>query len=435
MVLSEPGVVKDILVTKGVITSSRKNIFVKCQTIFLWRGITVSLYNATWRKHRRIAYSYLQQHSNTTSIPVLNHETKTLVRTLFDSSKGGLVSVNPQRSIGRCFLNKMLIIDFGFRTQSLDDPTVSKVLWISREFMNCTSPVSNLVDFVPLLQYLPSTMHSRGVQLRKACIELYGGLIQDMTARMKAGEHVPDCFTKKLLGIKEEEQLDDLDVIFLSTAFMITGVDAPAGLVQWFVAHISKRPDIQEKAHEELDRVVGRDRLPMIDDHANLPYVRAIIKEVQRYHNPFWMGNPHATTEDLVYNGYYIPKNTVLILNSYSMHFSEARHADPFAFNPDRFIEDTLSPLESANLADPYKRDHWMYGAGRRICIGILLTEKETFLAISRLLWCFHMGETPKEPIDLKEYDGLSGRSPLPFKVSLTPRHANVERVLTDDKE
>ena len=48
--------------------------------------------------------------------------------------------------------------------------------------------------------------------------------------------------------------------------------------MQWFSALIPAYPDIQAKAHAELDRVVGRNRLPDIKDEKNLPYVRAIIK-------------------------------------------------------------------------------------------------------------------------------------------------------------
>lgn len=48
--------------------------------------------------------------------------------------------------------------------------------------------------------------------------------------------------------------------------------------MQWFSALIPAYPHIQQKAHEELDRVVGRDRLPTIDDEKNLPYIHAIIK-------------------------------------------------------------------------------------------------------------------------------------------------------------
>lgn len=66
----------------------------------------------------------------------------------------------------------------------------------------------------------------------------------------------------------------------------------------------------------------------------------------------------------------------------------------------------------------------------RRICPGMWVAEREVWLAISRMLWAFKMEEIPGEPIDLKEYDGLSGRSPVPFRVKMVPRHANVEKVL-----
>jgi len=48
--------------------------------------------------------------------------------------------------------------------------------------------------------------------------------------------------------------------------------------MQWFSALIPAYPEIQAKAHEELDRVVGRNRLPTCEDEKNMPYIHAIIK-------------------------------------------------------------------------------------------------------------------------------------------------------------
>ena len=58
------------------------------------------------------------------------------------------------------------------------------------------------------------------------------------------------------------------------------------------------------------------------------------------------------------------------------------------------------------------------------------LAEREILLAVSHLLWAFQMDEIPEEPIDLKEYDGLSGRSPVPNRIKLTPRNENVAAIL-----
>lgn len=66
----------------------------------------------------------------------------------------------------------------------------------------------------------------------------------------------------------------------------------------------------------------------------------------------------------------------------------------------------------------------------RRICPGLPLAEQEIFLAVAHMLWAFNMEELPGEPIDLKEYDGLSGRSPVPFRIKVTPRDDHVKEVL-----
>lgn len=127
-------------------------------------------------------------------------------------------------------------------------------------------------------------------------------------------------------------------------------------------------PEIQKRAQEELDRVVGRDRLPALEDERNLPYIHAIIKEVERCHNPFWLGTPHTATEDFTYHGQSIPKDTVVVLNTYTMHHKENRYPESQTFNPDRYISDSLTSSESSKLGDAEKRDHWMFGAGYITC-------------------------------------------------------------------
>ena len=74
-------------------------------------------------------------------------------------------------------------------------------------------------------------------------------------------------------------------------------------------------PEIQARAHEELDRVVGRERMPDLSDRDSLPYISAIYKEVQRFHPVVPLGVPHASTEEDEYKGYRIPKGSVMVPN------------------------------------------------------------------------------------------------------------------------
>ncbi|KAJ7642256.1 cytochrome P450 [Roridomyces roridus] len=430
VIVSSPEVVKDLIVTNGAVFSSRKEMFVKSKTVFVGRGITATPYNDRWRKHRRIASTWLNQRAVDSYTNILDSEATVLIKAMYQESRAGTVPVNPQPHAGRASLNNMLSVVFGTRTGSIYHPLVGQALKISREFMNVTGPMSNLVDFIPILQHLPSPMRARGEKLHEKLVETYGGMIKDIEHRMESGENVPDCLAKTMIESKGEEKMDDLDMAILASAFMIGGVETTAAIMQWFSALIPAYPEIQKRAHEELDRVVGRDRMPTVEDEKNLPFCHAIVKEVERCHNPFWLGTPHFASENFTYKGQFIPKGTVVVLNTYTMHHDPKRHANPDKFDPERYLQDNLTSADSANLADPNERDHWMFGAGRRICPGMIVAEREIWLTISRMLWAFTMEALPEEPIDLKEYDGLSGRSPVPFRVNVIPRDSRVAQVL-----
>jgi len=76
-------------------------------------------------------------------------------------------------------------------------------------------------------------------------------------------------------------------------------------------------PGIQKKAQEELDRVIGSDRLPVSKDRDKLPYIMAVMKETHRWHPVTPMGLPHSSTVEDAYKGYKIPKGSILLPNTW----------------------------------------------------------------------------------------------------------------------
>ncbi len=78
-------------------------------------------------------------------------------------------------------------------------------------------------------------------------------------------------------------------------------------------------PEVQRKARVELDAVVGPTRLPTVADRENLPYIEAIIKETLRWHNPAPILIPHVNTADDNYDGFFIPANSVVVVNAWSV--------------------------------------------------------------------------------------------------------------------
>ena len=74
-------------------------------------------------------------------------------------------------------------------------------------------------------------------------------------------------------------------------------------------------PEVQKKAQAELDNVIGSQRLPDFSDRSTLPYVNALVKELARWHVVAPTGVPHAAVRDDVYNGFLIPKGSLVIPN------------------------------------------------------------------------------------------------------------------------
>ncbi|KAJ7034656.1 cytochrome P450 [Mycena alexandri] len=440
VVISDPKVARDLLVTQGAIFSSRKNYFMKNQMILTGRAITASPYNDKCltdivQHHRRLAMQFLSPKAIEAHGPSLDYEASILVRSFYNEGKQGSIGLDPSSHTGRYALNNMLTLSFGTRTDSASSPLLDAALEVAMEFMDLTGPWSNIIDFITPLQWIPTKMRSRGRKLHDDLIKVYGSMYMALKARIDAGEIVPECLVRTLIETHEHEKLDWEDTCMLAAVFTLGGVHSTSGLLQWFLALLPSYPDVQARAHEELDQVIGRDHWPGAEDEARLPYIRAIIKEVQRVHAPFWMGTPHYSTEDYEYNGMFIPKDTVLVLNCFTMHHNEARYPDPHAFNPERYLGDELSCAESAKLSDPMARDHWAFGGGRRICPGLAAAERELFLAVSRILWTFNVRALPSEPISLEEYEGKSGRTPVPFRVQLQPRHENVHAILAGIEE
>lgn len=128
-------------------------------------------------------------------------------------------------------------------------------------------------------------------------------------------------------------------------------------------------------------------------------------------------------------NGYTIPKDTTVILNVWGMHHDPSRKdptsSPPDVFDPSRFEGRTLTAAEYAVSADFEKRDHYGYGAGRRICPGIHLAERNLFLGMAKLLWGFEFSEKETAKVDVDPSTGYSEgflHCPMPFECEVKVR-------------
>jgi cytochrome P450 len=173
----------------------------------------------------------------------------------------------------------------------------------------------------------------------------------------------------------------------LNSAFSSAGSETTAAAMAWWMLAMTMYPEVQRKAQEEIDDVVGRDRMPTIADLDSMPYIRAMVRETLRWRPVDPMGLQHQTSEDDEYNGYFIPKGTLVIYNVWSMHRDTSVYGqDVDEFNPERYLTadgTQLKPVHPATKGE----GQVSYGFGRRICVGRYVANNTLFADIAQILW------------------------------------------------
>lgn len=306
------------------------------------------------------------------------------------------------------------------------------------------SSASALPDIYPVLRHFPDWMLPSMQPAREWHVnqtEFYLKLWNEAKTKLKAGKASP-CFAVDLSLEQDKEGFTDKFGAFLAGGALEAGTDTTANELCGFVQAMVLFPEVQKKAQAELDQVVG-DRLPTIEDRPNLPYIRSCIKETLRWMPTAILGAaPHSAKEDIYYDNYLIPKGALLVNNVYTIHNDPKRHDNPREFMPERYLTDDKTAHESAQSANPADRDHFTFGAGRRLCAGIHVAEQSLFLGISRILWTFNISPkldpATKKPIlpDSDRYTQAVVCMPEPYLAEITPRsEERADTVVNEWKE
>ncbi|EXJ79931.1 hypothetical protein A1O3_08216 [Capronia epimyces CBS 606.96] len=288
------------------------------------------------------------------------------------------------------------------------------------------------VDIFPFIRYIPESM---AFWKRRA---LDAGKTMDDAWR-EGRERVE---RRRARGIKRDSIVDacldeykEKGMPFSQHAFdnlmgeILEGAaDTTASQLCTLIMAFTVYPEVQEKAREEIDRVCGSERAPGWSDFKDLPYINAIVKEGMRWRPTSATALPHYLREDDWYNGMLIPKGSTVFLPVWAVHHSEGIYEDAERFNPDRYAGMTKLANDYAGSPDYEKRDHYGYGAGRRICPGIHLAERNMWRIAAKLLWAFEFHPVIDQatgkpvPIDTEAYTPGIAQFPLPFAVDIKCR-------------
>ncbi|PFH63060.1 hypothetical protein XA68_10101 [Ophiocordyceps unilateralis] len=303
------------------------------------------------------------------------------------------------------------------------DPLVRLVERYMANFSKAFSPGTWLVDVFPALKHLPDNLpgmaFKKTARRWKKTTEEGEDIPYFFVRHQMKGGYNRDSFTSRLVqqhGESGPSREDELNIKSSAMAQFTGGSDTTVAALRVFILAMIKFPEIQRKAQQEIDSVIGTDRLPQHKDRVSLPYIEGVVKEVFRWSPVGYLGIPHMATENLVQNDYLIPKGAMIIPNIWWFTHDPKVYSDADSFNPDRY----QTPF---NEPDP---KNVIFGFGRRICPGRYFANASIFIIIAQMLSVFYIRKAvDKHGIELeaqlKVQPGLVS-FPLPFPYKITPR-------------
>ncbi|XP_006456158.1 hypothetical protein AGABI2DRAFT_77179 [Agaricus bisporus var. bisporus H97] len=319
--------------------------------------------------------------------------------------------------------SSVMKIVYGLSTE-LADPYVDNATKALDGLNEAAIPGKFLVDFFPIMKYIPSWFPGAGW---KRLAHYWKGINSDVRLKpynfvkdqMEQGNVTPSICRTMIDSLPDSASPDrstkeDVAIDVCAISFL-----GDLSAARAFFMAMVLYPEVQKKAQAELDRVLDG-RLPEPDDYSSLPYVNAMVKETLRWQPVAPLSIPHMTTDADEYNGYYIPKGTLVLGNGWTLLHDPEVYKDPEDYNPDRFLKD--GKLDDS-VRDPSIA---VFGYGRRVCPGRYFGLNALFLMIAHTLAVFDikpaLDENGKEIEFKADVTGGVISHPVPFQCRIVPR-------------
>ncbi|KAH9888978.1 cytochrome P450 [Cubamyces lactineus] len=376
-------------------------------------------YGPEWRKYRRVMHNAFTPDAITRYWPVQLQTTRELLRNLLTSP------TNFSAHIHFSFAATVLRVVYGLDITPGDDEYYQLIERLGSITADIATPGQHSVEAFPSMRYLPSWLPGMGFKKQAAAWKLECAHVRDSLYKYARETMVRTGVKESILTMMTEKYAEEDLIKNMTATIYSSSADTTNAAAHALILALAMHPEVQRKAQAELDNVIGPDRLPEFSDRDALPYVRAIVKEVVRWHAVAPVGGAHRSTVDDEYNGYFIPAQSIIIPNQWAMSRDPAHYPNPDAFNPDRFfLNGELNP----NVRDPAT---FAFGFGRRICPGRHFAEATLFIMCASILHTMDIGPAldengvPKK-LEMKT-DGLAVEHPKPFECRFTARNARMK--------
>ncbi|OSD03860.1 cytochrome P450 [Trametes coccinea BRFM310] len=397
LILNSVEAARDLLDKRSAKYSDRPRMVLFTEMIGQETSLPSIGYGDQLRMHRRWMFDGVGNKDKLRSYQVMQHrEVFQLLRSM---------AKTPERFYDHIHLYLAALLTevaYGRRVSSLDDELVQIAERGIEGSNNIGSPGSMLVDFFPILKHIPKGLPGAGFKRRAEAVHndviawKETGFRQFM-ADYDSGIAPPCMFTTVRQELGESPGARELeDMKGLTFSVYGAGVETSRGTLLTFILAMVRNPHVLRKAHEEMDNVVGNDRLPEFRDKASLPYLGAVLEEVFRWHAAVPLAIPHRLMVDDEYRGWNIPAGCMVIPNTWAMTRDERYYPEPEEFRPERYL--TTDGQMDGEVLLP---SSFIFGYGRRqhhrICPGQAFAEATIWLAIAHMVALFDIHKAVDE--------------------------------------
>ncbi|KAJ7869991.1 cytochrome P450 [Mycena leptocephala] len=418
VVLNSFEAANELLNFRSSLYSDRPQLIMAGDLIGFDRMLGLIPYGSVFRKLRRLVHKELGNSAAQAYQPYQEHASRNLIHDLI--LREGL-DIDLLRHYSGSVILK---VAYGYQTERHADPFLSLCKQVMEGFSLASQPGAWVVDMLPWLRSLPEwfpgvKFHRAARRWRTMLDTVVGAPFewaeahQDLPSLSKPN-FLTSAFAKaegRMVGEQRELHL------FAAGSLFGGGADTTAATLSWFFLAMALHPVIQKRAQEEIDLVVGRDRLPELLDRPRLPYLESVLLELFRWNPVGPLGLPHRLILEDHYRGFRIPQGSIVVGNAWAMLHDPLIYSDPHKFNPDRFINNAEAAGRVNNVA---------FGFGRRACPGVHLAKSTVFMAMLTALATCEIGPA----VDLHGEPMVGGLSnptgsinhPRPFHCRISPR-------------
>lgn len=415
---------KIFLKTMDITFVSRPKTAAGKHTTYNYSDITWSPYGSYWRQARKMCVMELFSARRLDSYEYIRvEEMNSLIKELFKSAGKPILLKDYLSTVSLNVISRMVL---GKRyldesDNSIVTPEEFKKMLDELFLLN---GVFNIGDSIPYIDFLDLQGYIKRMKiLSKKFDRFLEHVLDEHNAKRKAAQsYVSKDMVDVLLELADdpnlEVKLERHGVKAFTQDLLAGGTESSAVTVEWAISELLKKPEIFNKATEELDRVIGQNRWVQEKDIPSLPYIESIVKETMRLHPVAPMLVPRLSRKDCKVAGYDIQKGTRVLVNVWTIGRDPELWEKPNEFCPERFIGKDID-------VKGHDFELLPFGAGRRMCPGYSLGLKVIQASLANLLhgfkWRLADDMTP-ENLNMEEIFGLSTPRKFPLAAVLEPR-------------